>query len=107
MEATVTEVKQWVDARQAVLLDVRTPPEVATAWIDGATVIPMQEIVQRIGELESFLGDGRKLVVFCHHGMRSLRVTGFLRQQGFDNAVSMAGGIDAWSTQVDAKVPRY
>lgn len=88
-----------------LLLDCRTAEEFALARIDGAVLIPMQEIPQRLGALESHRD--RPLIVHCHHGMRSLRVAGWLREQGFSRATSMAGGIDAWSTTIDPRVPRY
>jgi rhodanese-related sulfurtransferase len=66
--------------------------------------IPMREIPSRLSELGAKEGH---IVVHCHHGGRSLRVTQFLRQQGFEQAQNMAGGIDAWSVEVDAAVPRY
>jgi len=88
-----------------LLLDCRTAEEFALARIDGAVLIPTQEIPQRLGELESHRD--RLLIVHCHHGMRSLRVAGWLREQGFSQATSMAGGIESWSTAIDPRVPRY
>lgn len=87
------------------LLDCRTPDEHATARIAGAVLIPMQELPERIGELAG--REHAPLVVHCHHGMRSLRVAKWLRDRGYTQAQSMAGGIDAWSEQVDPTVPRY
>lgn len=89
----------------ALLLDCRTPDEHATARIAGSVLIPMQEIEARMSELAGREDD--TIIVHCHHGVRSLRVTAFLRQRGFENAVSMAGGIDRWALEVDATVPRY
>lgn len=89
----------------ALLLDCRTPEEFATARIEGAVLIPMQEIERRVSELEGREDDA--IIVHCHHGVRSLRVTAFLRQRGFGRAVSMAGGIDRWSVEIDAGVKRY
>ncbi|MEM1026700.1 MAG: rhodanese-like domain-containing protein [Planctomycetota bacterium] len=89
----------------ALLLDVRTPDEIATAAIDGAEEIPMQVLPSRVEEIEPY--KNRKVVVFCHGGVRSLRVTEYLRMQGFTDTWSMQGGIDAWSRQVDPNVPRY
>ncbi len=89
----------------ALLLDCRTPEEFATSRIEGAVLIPMQQIERRVGELEGREDDA--IIVHCHHGVRSLRVTAFLRQRGFEKAVSMAGGIDRWSAEVDPRVPRY
>lgn len=104
IEIDVLAVKQMLDGGEKfTLLDVREPHEVATAQIAGSTHIPMREVPARMGELPA---DGR-IVVHCHHGGRSLRVTQFLRQQGFTQVQNMSGGIDAWSQQVDTGVARY
>jgi rhodanese-related sulfurtransferase len=92
-------------AAAPLLLDCRTPDEHATARISGSVLIPMQELSDRVAELEPHRD--RPIIVHCHHGMRSLRVTNWLRAQGFPAVQSMAGGIDAWSTEVDPSVPRY
>lgn len=102
----VLSVKQMLDAGEKfTLLDCRVPSEVATARIAGSLTIPMREIPSRLAELEPHKAG--RIVVHCHHGGRSLRVTQFLRQQGFDQAQNMAGGIDAWSLEIDPAVPRY
>jgi rhodanese-related sulfurtransferase len=88
-----------------LLLDVRNPDEYATAKIEGSQLIPMNEMQQRLGEIES--QKDQRVIVHCHHGGRSMRVTMFLKQQGFSQVQNMAGGIDAWSQQIDAQVPRY
>jgi rhodanese-related sulfurtransferase len=88
-----------------LLLDCRTADEHATARIEGSVLIPMQEISERLAELEAWRD--KPIIVHCHHGMRSLRVAKWLREQGFSLAQSMQGGIDAWSTDVDTVVPRY
>jgi rhodanese-related sulfurtransferase len=88
-----------------VLIDCREPDEWATAKIEAATLIPMSEMQARVGELEPYRG--QEIIVHCHHGGRSLRVANWMRQQGYENAQSMAGGIDEWSQTVDAAVPRY
>jgi rhodanese-related sulfurtransferase len=88
-----------------LLLDVRNPDEFATAKISDSLLIPMGELGQRLSELESHRN--AHIVVHCHHGGRSLRVTHFLRQNGFTQVQNMTGGIDAWSQQVDPQVPRY
>lgn len=88
-----------------LLLDCREPFEFETAAIEGATLIPMHEIPGRLAEIEPH-SDGH-VVVMCHHGVRSLQVTLALRQAGFAKAYSMAGGIDAWSQQIDPSVPKY
>lgn len=94
------------DGRSMLLLDCRTPNEWAMAHVEGATLIPMQDIPARVVELEE-LAEDREVVVMCHHGQRSLQVTAWLRQQGFEEAMSMAGGIDRWSLEIDPSVPRY
>lgn len=106
-ELSPAAVKRMLDAEQPVLLlDCRTAEEWATAHVPGATPIPMQDIPGRVVELEE-LAEGKDVVVMCHHGQRSLQVTAWLRQQGFDGARSMAGGIDRWSLEIDPGVPRY
>lgn len=88
-----------------LLLDCREPEEYATARITGAVLVPMAEIPERL-ELLTAHRDGR-IVVHCHHGVRSLHVTRWLRARGFTTAQSMAGGIDAWSLEIDPTTPRY
>lgn len=88
-----------------LLLDCRTPEEHATASIAGSLLLPMQELPDRVSELVAW--ESAPIIVHCHHGMRSLRVAKWLREQGFSHAQSMQGGIDAWSTDVDPTVPRY
>lgn len=86
-----------------LLLDCREHKELALARIEGALHIPMGDIPSRQTELDP----DRPTIVFCHKGARSYKVAAFLLEQGFGDVMSMAGGIDAWSTQVDASVARY
>jgi adenylyltransferase/sulfurtransferase len=86
-----------------LLLDVREPREAAIAHIEGARLIPLRELPARLSELP---GHG-EIVTFCHHGQRSLRALEILRGAGFGNVRSLGGGIDAWSREIDASVPRY
>jgi rhodanese-related sulfurtransferase len=88
------------------LIDVREVTENQIAAISGAELIPMNSVPQNVQRLDQ-LADAKTLIVFCHHGMRSMSVVNWLRQQGVDNCQSMAGGIDAWSLTVDPKIPRY
>ncbi|HEV3415214.1 MAG TPA: rhodanese-like domain-containing protein [Pirellulales bacterium] len=88
-----------------LLLDCREPDEYAVAKIECAKLLPMSELAARVEELAAHRD--RRIVVHCHHGGRSLRVANWLRGQGFEQAQSMAGGIDAWSTEIDPAVPRY
>lgn len=107
MEVTPQEVKQRLDTGERLaLIDVREPAEFQLTRIEGAQLIPMNSIPARLQELDS-LADEAALVVFCHHGMRSLNVVNWLRQQGVESCQSMAGGIERWSLQVDPTVPRY
>ena len=89
----------------SLLLDCRTQEEHATANIGGARLIPMQELPERLDEIEAWRP--QRIIVHCHHGVRSLRVTNWLRQQGFEQAQSMRGGIEAWSCDIDPSVPTY
>jgi rhodanese-related sulfurtransferase len=106
IDIDVASVKKLRDQNESfVFLDCREPSEIATAKIDGTVPIPMRDIPARIAELEAHKAG--RIVVHCHHGGRSLRVTQYLRQQGFEQAQNMAGGIDAWSLEIDPAVPRY
>jgi rhodanese-related sulfurtransferase len=97
------QVKQ-LPADNFTLLDCREPWEHQTAHIEGALLMPMNEIPARAHQE---LDPEAHIVVYCHHGVRSLNVTNWLRQQGFEKVQSMRGGIDAWSRTVDWKVPVY
>lgn len=85
------------------LLDVRESWEYDLARVDGALHIPMDQVPQRLKELNP----GHTYAVICHHGRRSLQVAGFLGSQGFDHLVNVAGGIDAWAESLDPDMPRY
>lgn len=91
------------DGERPVLLDVREPWELATARLPGSLDIPMGQIPARLDELPP----DRPLIVMCHHGMRSLQVVMFLKHQGFESVSNLAGGIDAWSREVDPSIPTY
>ena len=106
LEIDIQSVKTMLDdGEDFVLLDCREQHEFETARIDGATLVPMSELQERVSELDSH--KERQVVVYCHHGARSLRVAMWLRGQDFAQAVSMAGGIDEWSQVIDPSVPRY
>ncbi len=106
LEIDVAAVKQMLDSQEPfLLLDCREPNEHATAKIEGSSLIPMQQIPDRLEELKSH--QDSRIVVHCHHGGRSLRVTQWLQSQGFTQVQNMTGGIDAWSQQIDPAVPRY
>ena len=106
LEIDVRAVKSLLDGdEEFLLLDCREPQETALVKLEGATLIPMGEIQERLSELEP-ARQGRS-VVYCHLGDRSLQVAAWLRQQGFDSAQSMAGGIDGWSAEIDPGLARY
>jgi rhodanese-related sulfurtransferase len=94
-------------AVQPVVLDVREPHELQTASIHAhgfeLISIPMGSLPNRLGELDA----NRPVACLCHHGARSQRVALFLQANGFANVVNLAGGIDAWSLQLDPSVARY
>jgi rhodanese-related sulfurtransferase len=105
LELTVAQAQALLTApNPPVLLDVREPWEHATAHITPSTLIPMNEVPARAFKE---LDEDQHLLVLCHHGARSLSVAAWLRNQGFDKAQSVAGGIDAWSRQLDPTIPRY
>lgn len=85
------------------LLDVREPWEYSMAKIEGAVLIPLGSLPQSLDKLDR----NAEIVAHCHHGMRSADAVGFLLQQGFTKVKNLVGGIDAWSVQIDASVPRY
>ncbi len=106
LETTCQAVKARLDAGDDfVLLDCRERDEYEVAHIAAAELFPMSELMARAAELEPYRG--RDIVVHCHRGGRSMQVTRWLRQQGFDRAQSMAGGIDAWAEQIEPSVARY
>lgn len=89
---------------QPYLLDVREPWETSAAGFPGATMMPMGDVPSRVHQE---LDPDSPIVVICHHGVRSLSVANWLRNQGFDQAQSLRGGIDSWSREVDHSVLRY
>ena len=105
LEITVDQLKQQLTSENPpLLLDVREPWEYQTASIPGSTLIPKNENPARAHQE---LDEEAPILVLCHHGARSLSVAAWLRQQGFDKAQSVSGGIDAWSRLIDPTIPRY
>ena len=104
MEVSPAQVKAKLDAGEAfTLLDCRNDDERAFCLIEPSLHIPMHQTPERLAEIPR----DQPVVVYCHHGVRSLQVTSFLKTQGFDDVQSMAGGIDLWSLRIDPTVPRY
>jgi rhodanese-related sulfurtransferase len=105
------QLQDWIASQApngaAVVLDVREPWEVQTACVNAQgfdlVTIPMHLIPPRLAELKR----DQPIAVLCHHGARSMQVASFLVQQGFSHVANVAGGIHAWSLQVDATVPMY
>ena len=107
LELTPQEVqKRTGEGERLVFVDVREPEEFALARLEGAQLIPMGSVPNQVQRLESLADDG-SLIVMCHHGVRSLQVAAWLRQQGIENCFSLAGGIDRWSLEIDPTVGRY
>lgn len=106
-QISVTDLKRKLDAKEAVkLVDCREPSEYQICRIEGSELIPMNTTPARLQSIEGMAEEGT-VVVYCHHGVRSLNVVNWLRQQGVENCQSLEGGIDAWSAFIDPAVPRY
>jgi len=106
IEISPVDVKQKLDAGDdMVLIDCRRPDEHAYCHIDGAKLFTLERLPELLDDLQEFAD--RPVVIYCHHGVRSMQMAGVLKQQGFSDVLSMAGGIDLWSRIVDPQVPRY
>ena len=104
-EISVSELKSLKQTAQEItLLDVREPWECEAARIAGSKHMPMGDVPARF---QQELDPEDHIVVVCHHGVRSMNVTAWLRQQGFDKVQSLRGGIDRWSREIDPSVPLY
>ncbi|HET9367887.1 MAG TPA: molybdopterin-synthase adenylyltransferase MoeB [Candidatus Udaeobacter sp.] len=103
-EISPHELKQRMDAGEPFeLIDVREPFEYEIARIEGAKLIPLGEIAQRLDDLER----EQPIIVHCHSGKRSAQAVRLLQQRGFAKVYNLGGGIDAWSEQIDPNVPQY
>lgn len=85
------------------LIDVREPVEYEIARIEGATLFPLSRFREWIDTLNA----EEETIVMCHHGVRSAQLCGYLAQNGFEKVFNLEGGIDSWSLEIDANVPRY
>jgi rhodanese-related sulfurtransferase len=105
-EIAPVELRALLEAKSdIVVLDVREPWEFETARIENSKHIPMGDIPARF---KQELDPEKHIVVICHHGVRSMNATVWLRrQQGFEKVQSLRGGIDRWARQIDPKVPLY
>ena len=105
-QLNVRELADWLadtSREPPLVLDVREPWEIEKASLAGITAIPMREIPARAAELPR----EREIVAVCHHGGRSMQVASFLSAHGFSEVANIAGGINAWSSELDPAVPRY
>jgi len=101
---TAGQLKTAIDSgKRPVLLDVREPYEYSLCHLESSTLIPVEELDTRLGELKR----DSEIVVYCHVGIRSAGAVRLLRQAGFANVRNLQGGIDEWARQVDNKMPRY
>ena len=104
IEIRPDELKARIDAGTSpVLVDVRWPQEHAICRLPDSKLLPLNQIASSLDELDR----EDEIVVYCHHGMRSLDAAMFLHSQGFTKVKSLAGGIDLWSERIDPSVPRY
>ncbi|MBM3202628.1 sulfurtransferase [Candidatus Woesearchaeota archaeon] len=104
-EITPNELQQMLADTVAapLLLDVREPHEFAFCHIAGSLHIPMNQIPQRLAELDA----DRETVVICHHGIRSRMVADYLLSRGYPHIINLSGGLEAWARTVDPDMPRY
>lgn len=99
-----TELQRWrQDGKAFLLLDVRTDEETAVCTLPDSVHIPMNLIPLRSNELP----DSLPIVVYCHHGIRSLHTAMYLADAGFETLYNLQGGIDAWAAQIDENMARY
>jgi rhodanese-related sulfurtransferase len=103
-EISPADASTLLKENKARFIDVREPWEFATAQIAGSVPMPMGDVPARAHQE---LDPDERLVILCHHGVRSMNTTVWLRNQGFEQAQSLRGGIEAWSSEVDPAVPRY
>ncbi len=103
IEVNVVEAKRILDENSAQLVDVREPFEFDICAVEDSTQIPMNSIPSNLEKLSK----SGPLLIMCHHGSRSMQVTRFLRQNGFDNAINIAGGINDWAHSIDNSLQRY
>jgi len=106
IEISIEHVKRKLDAGEPVhFVDVRESREIAICAMPGAQHIPMMQLF--VGAQQPDTGKDAEIVVLCHTGVRSWEATQFLRDKGFPNTRSMAGGIDAWAAAFDPSMARY
>ena len=103
-EISPQELKQKLDANESVLLlDVREPSEYDIVHLEDAQLIPLNTLPHHVDSLPS----DQEIIVYCHHGQRSLYAVAYLQQNGFDEAKNLIGGIDQWAAEIDSTLRRY
>ncbi len=105
-EISVQEARERLSAPEPPrLIDVREPDEWELCRLPGAELLPLSQFAQLAPD--QLANPDEPLIIYCHHGGRSARVTDYLMRQGFTNVTNLAGGIEAWSLDIDPSVPRY
>jgi rhodanese-related sulfurtransferase len=105
-EISPRELARHLENGHAVrIIDVRQPWENEIARLPDSLLIPLNELARRLDDVP--LDGSAIVVIYCHHGVRSLSAGAYLHQLGYTNVMSLKGGIDAWSCEVDPAVPRY
>jgi adenylyltransferase/sulfurtransferase len=103
-EISPQELKQKLDENESLfLLDVREQSEYDIVHIEGARLVPLNTLPHHIDSLPA----DQEIIVYCHHGQRSLYATAYLHQNGFTDAKNLAGGIDQWAVEIDPTLNRY
>ena len=103
-EISPQELKQKLDANESVLLlDVREPSEYDIVHLEDAQLIPLNTLPHHVDSLPS----DQEIIVYCHHGQRSLYAVAYLQQNGFNDAKNLIGGIDQWAIEIDSTLQRY
>jgi adenylyltransferase/sulfurtransferase len=103
LEVSVHELKRALAEGSATVVDLREPWEAEIARIEGAELISLGEFAARAKSLPR----DKPILIRCHHGGRSMQATHWLRRNGYDKVSNVAGGIDAWSLEIDSATPRY
>lgn len=105
-QLTPSDTKELMADSDALLLDVRTPEEfeiVNLKHIGEHLHLPMDILSQNLDKIDK----KKKVIIYCHHGVRSLHVQHFLLQNGYDQVYNLIGGIDAWTNEIEPELPRY
>ena len=106
LEITPAELhKRTQDGEHFLIIDCRTKAEREIACMNGSLHAPLGELQSMLQELLEHAE--KTVIVHCHHGVRSLQATQYLRSEGFTDAYSLAGGLERWSQEIDSSIPRY